>query len=78
MGCLKDKTQEQKEVFFYCLLSFSTKDNEFFEEQFLDLEHEEKVEFLNWLSDTAQKAIKVLEAINILTHKPQKTETNEQ
>lgn len=49
-GCLRGKTEKQKEDFFNSLYNFYFTDRFFFKEQYNDLLFSEKAEFQKWLT----------------------------
>lgn len=51
-GCLFNKTHKQKVAFFKSLYRFMLDDNEFFREQYLDLQEHERAQYNYWLVTT--------------------------
>jgi len=54
-GCLDGKTPQQKADFFKSLQNFAATDEQFFTEQYNDLQPHEKVEFEEWLLEEHKK-----------------------
>jgi hypothetical protein len=48
-GCLTNKTQRQKNIFFKSLWGFGVIDSQFFKDQYNDLLDSEKQEFKQWV-----------------------------
>lgn len=61
-GCLDGKTPEQKESFFRSLYDMYSKDNDFFNEQFLDLTSDERRQFIEYI-DEKNKNLHILKAL---------------
>lgn len=74
-GCLHDKTHEQKIDFFKSLLLFYENDIEFFNEQFNDLLHDEKLEFYEYVkmdNEIKKSMLSMVKLIGELLHEKHK------
>jgi hypothetical protein len=65
-GCLHGKTEQQKITFFQSLSSFAIKDEQFFVEQYWDLQPHERDEYAKWVLADKQQKKAMLQTINAI------------
>jgi hypothetical protein len=66
-GCLHGKTEQQKIDFFDSLCSFATKDKQFFEEQYWDLQKHERKEFSDYVIKRGKRLQNMKGLVEILS-----------
>lgn len=73
-GCTDGMNQQEKEKFFQSLSDFATTDEQFFKEQYCDLQPQEQTEFVEWISikteqqKTMLQMIAIIEKLLVLKH----------